>query len=120
MKQTLTLLSLFVLFFSCSQEQSIPTAKIIQENDLSAFLEQTKTGDFHNIIHTGQSLLKPGFFIPYHKKFFKAFSSEITEKGQIRYELMSFTGPGSVGAINLFLKNETGEIIQFMPVEATF
>lgn len=114
------MVAVVVLLVGCSQHPAVRPAIIVPEKELSAFLEQTKTGDFHDLSRVGEALLKPGLRIVDYKTKLKDFPSGILKEGQVRYELMSFHGDGGAGGINLFLNADTGEIIQFLPFDATF
>ena len=120
MKDQITLILLFfALLVGCNRPIEVRDANLVPEGELSAFLEQAKTGDFHDLERSGRALLKPGLSIPDHETRLKAFPSSSNEAGLIGYELMSFEGDGSAGGINLILKADTGEITQFLPFEAT-
>ncbi len=120
MKSVMLVIAVFALLAGCTRPRATPAANAVPEELLSAFLTQVKTQDYHDVARDGRDLLKPGLVIPDHKTKLKDFPSGNPEKGQVRYELMSFHGDSSAGGINLFLKEETGEIIQFIPFEATF
>lgn len=112
--------ALIALLAGCNQDRTDHAIKVVPESELAAFLKRAKTEDFHTVARAGERLLKPGFFITDHKTMLQGFPSATGREGQTRYELMSFRRSGSAGGINLFLDASTGEIIQFLPFEATF
>jgi hypothetical protein len=93
---------------------------VVSSSDLAIFLELVESGDFHAVARRGETLLKPGQYIPDYAVQFKAFPAGRTKNGQIRYDLMQFKGTAGAGGVLLFLKEDTGEIVQFLPFEATF
>jgi hypothetical protein len=113
MKSAILVIAVFALLAGCSRPRATPAANVVPEEQLSAFLAQVKTQDYHDVAREGRALLKAGLVIPDHKTKLKAFLSGNPEKGQVRYELMSFQGEQGGYGINLFLKEETGAIIKF-------
>lgn len=119
MKSLILFIAVIALLVGCTLPQANQVANVVQEEQLSAFLEQVKTQDYHDVARTGRELMKPGLLIPDYKTKLNAFPSRIPEEGQVLYELMTFQNVGKVGGINLFLNEETGEIIRFIPFEVT-
>jgi len=117
MKSAILVIAVFALLAGCTPRRATHAANVVPEEQLSTFLAQVKTQDYHDVARDGRALLKPGILIPDHKTKLKSFPSGNPERGQVRYELMSFQGEQGGYGINLFLKEETGEIISFVPFE---
>ena len=117
MKSVILVTAACALLVGCARPLATPVANVVPEEQLSAFLAQVQTQDYHDVAKGGRTLLKPGLLIPDHKTKLKGFPSGTPEKGQVRYELMSFQNESGGYGINLFLKEETGEIISFIPFE---
>jgi hypothetical protein len=110
----IVVIAVCTLLTSCGQQRR---DNVVPEKELSTFLEQVKTQDYHDVARAGEALLKPGLVIVDHKSKLKDFPSDIPEDGQVRYELMSLHGDNGGYYINLFVKEETGEILAFTPLE---
>ena len=117
MKLAILVLAVLIPLISCAPHRAEPAVKVVPEGELSAFLVEVKTEDYHEVARTGKALLRPGLVIPDHKTRLRGFPSTVLEEGKIRYELMSFEGEQGGYGINLFLKEETGEIVGFVPFE---
>jgi len=110
-------LAALILLIGCAPHRAEPATTVVPEGELTAFLAQVKTQDYHDVARTGKALLRPGLVIPDHETRLKGFPSSVLEEGIVRYDLMSFEGEQGGYGIHLFLKEESGEIINFLPFE---
>ncbi len=87
---------------------------------IDRFVRAIGSSGYHRLARMGADLFKPGLRIPDHAERFKAFPSTRPAPDQVRYVFFSTKGEAGAAEISLFVVKDTGEIVKFSNVEATF
>ena len=120
MKRYLVIIATLILLGNYGQSLAEHNTFDVPPDGLVAFLGLVTSNDFHGAALAGEILLTPGRRIPNHAILFSAYTASRYGNGQIRYSLLPFHGEASAGDLQLTLEDDTGEIISFTPIEASF
>ncbi len=96
------------------ESQEVPPAQI------DRFVQALSTSGYHDLARMGAGIFKHGLHIPDHAERFKAFPSSRLSAGQVRYEFFSKKGEAGAAQIALFVEMDSGRIVKFSNVEASF
>ena len=118
-------LTLAVLFLvGCATISSIvepaSTSMIVPESEVLTYLESLKSSPYQDLKRLGAETFRQGSYIPNHQRIFDDFPAQELPEGQIRYDLLLIEGEAGMAWIYLFLKKDSGQIIEFSAGEATF
>jgi hypothetical protein len=96
------------------------SSAVVPSEQLSAFLDIVRSGDFHRMRREGEKIFQTGRYVPDHASRFKDFSVFEPQPGVLRYGIFSIKGEAGAASISLFLDKATGKIIEFSPVDVSF
>ncbi len=97
-----------------------PVDTAADADPIDAFLKAVESKDFREIVRQGEQTFKPGALIPDHAARFGKFQFMESAPGQLVYVFFSVKGDGGAASASLFVEKETGKIIAFRGVDATF
>ena len=92
----------------------------VSEAAVLEYLEIVERGHFHRMALEGQEVFTEGAYVPNYAELFERFPYSEPQPGHIRYSLYSFSGKASAGEVYLILERESGRIVEFSFVEASF